>query len=104
LQGIGATYRSYMSGLKFGVLGVVITLGGLSAGWGLWYGAVVAIGFVIVFVGDELITAVKEQTAWLQDDLENDLAAAAQFNATPKLDLSAVPSELAVAAMFREAK
>jgi hypothetical protein len=56
--------------LKFWVLGVVISLGGLSAGWGIWYGAVVAIGMVIVIVGDELINAVKDQTDWLQEDSE----------------------------------
>jgi hypothetical protein len=59
-----------MSELKFWVLGVVISLGGLSAGWGIWYGAVVAIGMVIVIVGDELINAVKDQTDWLQEDSE----------------------------------
>jgi hypothetical protein len=93
-----------MSHWKLSLLGVVIALGGLSAGWGLWYGVVVAIGFVIVLVGDELIEAVKEQTAWLQEDLENDLAAAALFNEAAKLDLSKIPSEQAVAAIFGEAE
>jgi hypothetical protein len=91
-----------MSHWKLSLLGVVITLGGLSAGWGNWYGAVAAIGVVIVVVGNELIEAVKEQTAWLQEGEEANVTNI--HIAEPKFDLSAVPSELAVAAMFREAK
>jgi uncharacterized membrane protein YhiD involved in acid resistance len=91
-----------MSHWKLSLLGIVIAIGGLSAGWGFWYGAVAAIGFVILVIGNELIEAVKEQTTWLQEDLENDLATAALFNEAAKLDLSEIPSELTAAAIFGE--
>lgn len=80
---------------KLSFLAILIAIGGVTAGWGFWYGPVAAIGAVIVLVGNELIEAIKEQTAWLKDEEPT-------YEINNTLNLAELPSDRAATAIFGE--